>query len=145
MKPLVKSPKPLTRAEELAAEKLELEIAELKKKWWQKTAYLQVLLPLTLAVITATGALLVSWSNGFFDVQRAKLQQERNRLMEQNAEMKREDEGLRKQVADTRATLAALVAREAELHKQAELLDKQLERAAKDLRDDGIKRLAPKQ
>jgi DNA repair exonuclease SbcCD ATPase subunit len=145
MKPLVKSPKALTRAEELAAEKLELEIAELKKKWWQKTAYLQVLLPLTLAVITATGALLVSWSNGFFDVQRAKLQQERNRLMEQNAEMKREDEGLRKQVADTRATLAALVAREAELHKQAELLDKQLERAAKDLRDDGIKRLAPKQ
>ena len=57
----------------LESRKLELEIRDLQRKWWQKPAYLQILLPVCIALISAGAALLIAYTNGFFDSQRAKL------------------------------------------------------------------------
>jgi|GEM_PF-3508746 len=61
---------------ELQARKLDLEIKELSRPWWQKPAYLSVLFPLFVGVL----AVIVAYNRGFFDTQTALLELRRERL-----------------------------------------------------------------
>jgi uncharacterized protein HemX len=135
MKPLVKPAVPQSRAEELAIEKLELELTELRRKWWQRTSYLQVLLPLTVAVITASGALLISWSNGYFDLQKVRLQQERTRLVQENAEITSENAELQAYMKQTQDRLAVAESEQKKANDKLVEINKQITLSQKLLDD----------
>lgn len=91
-------------ADDLEREKLLLEIAELKKTWWKKPAYISALFPTLLTLV----ALVYGFANGYFqasfvkienqkhDLQkeidefthtRVDLQREHDRLVERNAKL----------------------------------------------------------
>ena len=56
--------------------KLDLEIKELSRPWWQKPAFLSALFPLFVGVL----AVFVAYNRGFFDTQAALLELKRERL-----------------------------------------------------------------
>lgn len=62
--------------ETLEREKLELEIAALKKPWWQTPAYLAAIFPTVLAL----ASVLVAWSSGLLDAKRSELEARRLKL-----------------------------------------------------------------
>src|ERR1039457_2165610 len=64
-------------SEELQREKLQLEISELLR-WWRSPTYIQGILSVTVAVIASTGTLIVGYVNGWFDVQRGRLEMQRS-------------------------------------------------------------------
>ncbi|MGA2466973.1 MAG: hypothetical protein ABSH06_21815 [Thermodesulfobacteriota bacterium] len=71
------SPSPATEhIAELQVRKLNLEIKELTRPWWQKPAYLSALFPLFVGIL----ALFVAYNRGFFDTQAALLELKRERL-----------------------------------------------------------------
>ena len=61
---------------ELQARKLDLEIKELSRPWWQRPAYLSVLFPLFVGIL----AVFVAYNRGFFDTEAALLELKRERL-----------------------------------------------------------------
>lgn len=81
----------------LEEEKLRIEIEELRKKWYKRPNYLQILLPTTVAV----GSLLYAISSGVFTTKYDQylLQQERLKLETMRFEIQRDE--MRKQVEDT--------------------------------------------
>lgn len=79
-------------------EKLTLEIAELRRPWWKRSNYLHALLPLSIVIISSVSALIVSWSNGFFDGERAELESEKAVLQKDILEARTQREELQKQI-----------------------------------------------
>ena len=70
-------PSPVTEhMAELQARKLDLEIKELSRPWWQKPAFLSALFPLFIGAL----AVFVAYNRGFFDTQAALLELKRERL-----------------------------------------------------------------
>jgi hypothetical protein len=63
-------------AEDLEREKLLLEIAELKKRWWKKPTYIAALFPTLLALITLT----YGFANGYFQASFVKLENQKHDL-----------------------------------------------------------------
>jgi len=55
--------------DELERQKLELEIRELERKWWQRPVYLSILLPVALAALTVLTGIL----SGYFNRERKQL------------------------------------------------------------------------
>lgn len=137
-------PVPLeTKQADLEAEKLRLEIRELNRPWWQRPTYLQALLPVILVLVTSVGALTLAWTRGFFDGERAKLQEEKRSLQigvesarKQIQELAHQTEAL-KQLNDNteqyaEALLKGLTATQQTLHSR-EIVEDQLRSLAKRL------------
>ena len=55
--------------DELERKKLDLEIQELERKWWQRPAYLSILLPVVIAALTVLAGIL----SGYFNQERKQL------------------------------------------------------------------------
>jgi outer membrane murein-binding lipoprotein Lpp len=62
--------------EQLEIEKLHLEIAEIRR-WWRRPAYVQSVFSILIAFVAATGTLVAGYVNGWFDVQRGRLEIQR--------------------------------------------------------------------
>jgi hypothetical protein len=81
--------------EDLEREKLQLEIAELKRRWWRRASTLASFLPsLTVAVLGTLLGVGVGWWTGFFDIQRMDLSAQRHNLEAQTRDLKAEEKGL---------------------------------------------------
>ena len=63
--------------ENLEIEKLQLEVAQLRNRWWTKSAYLGLLLPIIIAILS----FLTAQSTGYFDKEKEKLGKEKEVLM----------------------------------------------------------------
>src|SRR6266581_6754338 len=85
--------------EKLESEKLLLEIAQLKRPWWQQAPYWAAATPAIVAVL----ALLVAWAGGFFDRRLAELERQRNVLGASVGELERQRNVLRASVGEVSA------------------------------------------
>jgi cell division protein FtsB len=83
--------------EELERRKLELEIAELARRWWARPPYLAALLSLVAAILLFLAGLL----SGYFD-------RERSHLKEEISQLKAERESLKQEVDRTTRFLELL-------------------------------------
>lgn len=104
--PATKMPDEIKAALEI--EKLRLELQDLQRPWWKRPAYLQALLPLCIAAITAGAGLTVAWTQGFFDGQRAKLLVERQQLQRENADAQEQLNHATQKLYETRQILRRL-------------------------------------
>jgi len=96
--------------DELERQKLALEIRELQRKWWKRPGYISALLPIMLASLTVLAGIL----SGFFDRERAKLQNEiailrdeKSALLEAQSAIHKANEDAEKRLADLTATYQA--------------------------------------
>jgi len=66
----------LSRKEELELERLHLEVAALRQRWWTKPAYIAALVPTLIAI----GSLSVAWKTGYFQAATIKLENQKHDL-----------------------------------------------------------------
>src|ERR1017187_8059103 len=85
-------------SEELQREKLQLEISELRH-WWRRPTYIQGILSVTVAVIASTGTLVVGYVNGWFDVQRGRLEMQRSAVQRDIDQLTEKTDSLHRQIA----------------------------------------------
>jgi hypothetical protein len=102
-----KMPEPPSAAD-LERTKLELEIQELKKPFWQRPGWVGAMVPIVIAIC----GVLVAWASGFLDRERSRLKQEKTTLQENIAAAETtldlltfEKERLKSQLAQTTRAL----------------------------------------
>jgi chromosome segregation ATPase len=99
--------------EDLETEKLRLEIADLKKRWWKRPVYIAALFPTLLALTT----LIYGFSNGYFQAASERIKAENVKLENQQHDLKKEVE--------------AFIAQKLEIEGQLKILSGRLEEANK--------------
>lgn len=85
----------------LEIRKLSLEIAELKRPWWERPSYILAALPTLLAI----AALSVGFINGFFSAELTKLENQRHDLEAQVKEFEAKRDDLHRQYEQAKTDL----------------------------------------
>lgn len=113
---------------ELQVRKLDLEIKDLSRPWWQKPAYLSALFPLFIGVL----AVFVAYNRGFFDTQAALLELKRERLQRdvdtfttERNRLTTDNKNLLQKNADLTAEREQLLADQKQLRDQAASVESQ--------------------
>jgi len=130
---MAESPTESTR-EDLELKKLQLEVQELRN-WWQRPAYVQALLSVIVSIIVASATVLMGYVNGFFDVQRGRLEIQRAEIRQDIQTLEAGRSKLQKQISDLTTERDHLKDNYAKMQSFAGRLEQQAEQSAGSLRD----------
>ena len=112
--------------EHLEIRKLQLEIAEMQR-WWRRPAYAQLLT----AIVAASGTLILGYFNGWFDVQRGRLEIQRAQVQGELATLQAGRSDLGKQVKILAAERDRLLRTNTDIEQRLQALNSQAKQSAK--------------
>ena|SRR6266487_10712 len=87
--------------EDLELRKLELEIRDLERHWWERPVYLSILIPIVLATLTFFAGMM----SGYFDRERMQLKRDNQTLKTENTALAATQNALRQANEDAQKYL----------------------------------------